>query len=827
MNGISGINKMNESLKSAIANGELILFLGAGASRGCKTSNGLDVPDGNNLAKELAARAKLPYEEESLDDVYAAARNKLESRLEPVLEELFRNTQPSQEYRVLAQYAWRRIYTLNIDDGLDKALQSSAQKVYLRLSSDSIEERDQFFGRLDYIKLNGSADRLRDGIIFSSSEYAKATARALPWYEQCASDFIRTPFLFIGTKLNEPLLKFQIERYKTVNGTKAGKSYVITPSATEIQKESLLQYNIIHIPGTLSNFTDWLQQDFPERLTPTQLATASIPQYGGFLSAPDRAAYIDLLEGVSFIKRDMLPEKITEEVEGAIRSFYKGFQPTWKDIIDDVPAKLTILNSSLTAIRQHKGPKKIIPFIGPAGSGKTTLLMQICYELCNSSKFSVYFLNEPLLSLGKTLEELERTSPTAETIFVAIDNVDYVADQLAEILGSGRLRKSTILCAERENGWGKRTKHKLEPYSCEPILVREFSDVDAENILKKIQLHGSWTILGQLSQKDRISALVNGAKKQLLIALLEATYGRGFEKIIESDYAALSTEEERVFLLIVGVITDRHCDAPISLVDRALGTLGILSRSVVLTENLAGIVIQRGDKLTVRHPVYVRYLLEQVVDPKLTAEAINSLLHAFSQFRSPVIKHVNKVEATIFKGLINHRFLWDVLRGRETLVIPLYKSLEKHFELDGLFWLQYGLALRDFHDNEEALDKLRTAFSAYRMDHTQHALGQQLLIMASETKDKRLAMNYCDEARSLLEPLDDIINSDDTYPIVTLAEGHTKLIRKIEGDNEARNIAKSYIKVLKKRCDSQSSNTYLADCYEKIFKFVATGTWTD
>jgi len=299
---------MNSTLKSAVANGELVLFLGAGASRGCKTSTGTEVFDGDGLAKELAIKANLPYEDEPLDDVYSAAKRALEPRLGPVLEELFRNTQPSQEYRVLAQYAWRRIYTLNIDDGLDKALQNSQQKVYLRLSSDSIEERDQFFSRLDYIKLNGSVDRLSDGIIFSSSEYAKATARALPWYEQCASDFIRSPFLFIGTKLNEPLLKFHIERYKAINGTKAGKSYVITPSATEIQKESLLQYNIVHIPGTLSTFKDWLQQEFPKGLTSNQLAIASLPQYAALLSAPDRAVYIDLLEGVSFVKRDMLSE---------------------------------------------------------------------------------------------------------------------------------------------------------------------------------------------------------------------------------------------------------------------------------------------------------------------------------------------------------------------------------------------------------------------------------------------------------------------------------------------------------------------------------------
>ena len=99
----------------------------------------------------------------------------------------------------------------------------------------------------------------------------------------------------------------------------------------------------------------------------------------------------------------MLTDKFTNESEGSIRSFYKGFQPTWKDIIDDIPASLAILDDSYSFINEYKGTERVIPFIGPAGSGKTTLLMQLCYELCRNSEFAVYFLNQPLSQLGRTL----------------------------------------------------------------------------------------------------------------------------------------------------------------------------------------------------------------------------------------------------------------------------------------------------------------------------------------------------------------------------------------------------------------------------------------
>lgn len=817
---------MNDSIKRAIENGELILFLGAGASKGCHTKSGGDLLDGNALAMELAKRAGLQYSDEGLDEVYAAARGQLESRLDSILEELFRHVRPSSEYEVLGQYAWRRIYTLNIDDGLERAFNNrSTQNVCVRLSSYPIEERDGFFERLDVIKLNGSVDRLHEGIIFSSTEYASATNRSLPWYEQCASDFVRMPFMFVGTKLNEPLLKFHIERYKTINKRTEGKSYVITPSATPIQQATLLEFNIVHIAGTLSSFTNWLQKEFQEGVTPRKLATNSLPQYAGFLEAPDRRVFADLLDGVIHVMPDMVSG---HEDEGAIRRFYKGFQPTWGDIIEGVPAELEILAESLNFILESSIPNSITPFIGPAGSGKTTLLMQVCHKLSKINGLKVYFIQEARNDIKRVLEELDKTSINATRVFVAIDNVDIVSDRLAEALKAGHLTKTTILCAERENSWKKRAKNKLDDYITKSISVKEFSEKDAENILHKLKRYGSWTVLGQKKSHDeRLNALIKLAKKQLLIALLEATLGRGFEDIIKSDYIALTSNEERLFFLTVGLITVQHFDAPMSLVDRALSSLGMLTRSTVLADDFSGIIISKGDKLTARHPVYVRYLLEHIVDPQLSAIAIKGLLQAFSHYEAPVMKHLNKVEAAIYKGLINHKFLWDILKGRETLIIPLYNGLEKYFELDGLFWLQYGLALRDFNDNDEALEKLRTAYSAYKMDHTQHALGQQLLILGEAAENKISAMMYIDEACSLLSPLDRVIDSDDTYPIVTLAEGHIRVARRFEVDAQARTIAKTYIHLLAERCKDQPNNNRLRECHDRVFKFAATGTWSE
>lgn len=818
---------MNKELRAAIISGELILFLGAGASKGCTTSAGERLSDGNQLAAHLASAGHFDYAGEPLDEVYAAVRAKLGARLDPIIEALFRLTNPSSEYLALASYAWRRIYTLNIDDALETAIRRKhIQNLHIRMLGDPVVDQAPFFDRLDLVKLNGSADQLRNGIIFSPSEYAKATARPLPWYEQCASDFVRFPVLFIGTKLNEPLLKFHIERYKTVTGSSPGKSYVITPTATALQQQALAVYNIEHISGTLSDFVAWLQTQFSKPLTPPDLALASIPQLAEFMKSQNAWKYASLFDHVTPVKKTTLNTTGKPSLSATIQNFYKGYRPTWDDIVNEIPARLDVFRLAMNVIASHRQSNTIIPLIGPAGSGKTTLLMQLCLELANEKDCESFYIEQPIDDLRSTLEAIERSSK-ASLIIIGLDNIDFMSDQLKEIFSAGRLQRTMIIGAERENIWKRKTQLRLGGFSTERITVDQFTKTDAERILEKLERYGSWTRLGQLSPTQRVTELVVRAQQQLLIALLEATFGLGYGQIIASDFSTLTTEEEKLCFLVVGLITDRKQDAPVGLVDRALSRLGILNREIMVSSHLAGIVINRAGKLAVRHPIYVRYILDNLVDPSLTLRALTALLEAFGQYESPVIKNVNKQEGTIYKGLINHAFLRDVLKGHKDLVLALYRSIEKKYEQDGLYWLQYGLALRDFDEQQEALEKLRTARQAYPMEHTLHALGQQLLIVANHCTDKQTAFTWADEAKEILEGLDKVIDSDDTFPIVTLAEGYTKVVRQQRSEDEARKAAADFAKRLKPRMTQLTADDRLRKAYENMFRYAATGTWVE
>lgn len=392
---------MNENLKCAIEEGRVMLLLGAGCSLSSKNKFKNNVISSNDLAKKLAGEANFNYSGESLPKVYAAVKAILGDRLKIILENEFRNCIPSKEYNRLALYTFARIYTLNIDDALENALsRNSQQTIYIQGTQDKIKMRDQLYQDLDYVKLNGDVKNLKSGVIFSPQEYGKGDSF---WYEELASDFHNYIFIFIGTQLDEPLFYHHIERFQSKHSSKNQRSYCITPYASDIEKATLMSSNIEHISGTLEDFTNWLDREFEQPNTPNSTLIKSRPEYN-FSGSENQQDYIALFNDVTPVSRSHLHLRYSKD-PSLVREFYKGYKPTWRDILDYVPAEL---KTTTLVFEQIKGKIndsdfRIYCVFGSAGSGKTTLLKQTALSLSDEG-FPVYYVNSlniDLKNLGK------------------------------------------------------------------------------------------------------------------------------------------------------------------------------------------------------------------------------------------------------------------------------------------------------------------------------------------------------------------------------------------------------------------------------------------
>ncbi|WP_337180951.1 SIR2 family protein [Shinella sp.] len=815
---------MLPDIKNAYQNGRLMLLLGAGASYGSRDSDNLEMPMGDDLARELAALMGWPYDGEALGPVYSAINAVDSARLHTFLRKRLTNTKPSPELQVIASFPWSRIFTLNIDDCTETALRKAGtQRVQVFARNSPLEEVDPVFESVQLIKLNGSADRPEDAFIFSPQEYGEGSNRLPVWYRELGQNHSNYTFVFIGSKLNEPLFQHAMAEMRSIVKRAPLRGYVITPSASEIDKHHLSSLNLVHVPGTLKDFAEWLAREMPKRPTGWDLATARRPELRNI-----HRALTDIqkraLNSVTLVSADSLPRTETGTTVGAIREFYKGYKPRWADILDGVPAELAFIKDFSKLVEEGHESKKCIALVGPAGCGKSTALMVAALHVSKTSNIPVYFLREAVSDLKEVVVALEQINTSAFYLF--IDKMEAMHNEVAELLSGGKTKHICIVASERLNIWNRRVKVAVEPFISKMFTIEKIRRSDANRILEKLEQFGPWTRLQPMTPEERVKEVFNKADRQLLIGLMEATTGLGFTQIIDRDFKSAGDDHHKSFLVIVGLASIHRSTLSSHIVGSALSNLGIAKDVNVMSRETEGIIVTNAKKYSARHPVYVRELFEKIVPTTMTRDCLIAVLEAFSDYEAPVIKNVGKSDGVVFKSIINHRFIKEMMRGDEQKVRSVYENFETKFHIDGLYWLQYGLALRSFDKQSEALEKLKTAREAYTSPQIEHAYAQQLMIIASMSQSWDDAEPLLKEAIDVLRELNRVADATDTYPIVTLAEGHISVILKFFGVEGAKAITQQYANELL-IAHRKHSGARLQEAVNNVVTFATAGIWKE
>ena len=816
---------MTPEILKAYRSGRLMLLLGAGASVKSTDRNGKEIPLGEGLARELATGFGWSYQGETLGQVYSAINDTDSAWLHNFFRKRFTNCAPSKALCDIASYPWLRVYTLNIDDCFERATgKSNVQSLRVFQKDDPLDELDPVFKERQLIKLNGSADRPADGFIFSPQEYGDGASRLPCWYRELGQNYSNYVFLFIGSRLNEPLFQHALAEMRKTNTRSPQRGYVLTLDATDIEKKHLASFNLEHIAGTLEDFANWMKSNFEDKKpTCRDLAYSRLPELA-MLDCQLTDRQMRAFSSITLVEEDNLRAKVAKS-PGKIRNFYKGYKPEWSDILDEVPAELELVKQFTHFVRQKAAKKKCVALVGQAGAGKTTAMMMAALDLSRKSDRPVYFLREPVGNIKEVICALEEVND--DIFYLFIDKIESMRTELADALSSGDVVNASVIVSERVNIWNRRVKECIEPITSGVFTTERISREDSKKILVKLEQFGPWTYLQKLNPDEREKEIYSRSDRQLLIGLMEATTGRGFMEIIKSDFANIGSKNHRLFFMLIGLAGIHRCTIGSSIIGRSLSNLGIKEDTNTLMPQVEGIVLNQDDKLTARHPVYVRELFEKVVDPDELKDCLVALLGAFSDYKAPVIKNVRKAEGVVFRSIINHRFINKMMKNDEARVRAVYEEFETVFHIDGLYWLQYGLALRGFAKHEEALEKLRTARQAYHSPQIEHAYAQQLMIIVKtnimEWNEAEIMLN---EAIEIFEKLDADKERlrDDAYPIVTMAEEHIAIVQKFEGIEKARKVANQYGNRLL-AANKSYPNERLHSAAVNVVSFAATGTW--
>ena len=822
-------------LRSMMA-GDVMLVLGAGASASCKNSAGEPVKMGKHLASVLATRAGLPYSEENLTDVVSAVRGQYLSDLQirEILVREYKGIIPSDEISSLFQVCWKRIYTFNYDDSIENIQKRSSQvrRYYNGIVDSAVEFEGPRF--LHVIHLHGEIIKPEHGFVLSDIEYARhASSGKNFWYERCGQDYINSTPVFIGTNINEPILLAEIERAKKDGEFVSGRGYVVTPNnLTSIQTAALRSKGLVHLNGTLEDFSKWVNSAFPHGNSATEVIkkTNEFPEHAlDSITASD----IDVAHSLHPVSAKSLAQKARKIDESDLtmmaRQFLRGFPPSWSLVAADVPVHLEAfvgLKSKIDAAIEGEG--RLVVITGQAGSGKTTAAMLALFEYSRENpETPIYELARDVTSVSRAFSLLQRLNPGKCVVFVG--DLFVYGDGFAESLQSikGNL---TVISSARTGEWNEHLSRYLGNLTT-PIVFERFVRKDYDNLIDRLIKYVPAPRFRKMTRVQQHTELAK-SKSQLLIALREATDSANFDEIITSEFQKLPDSDTRRLLLIVGIATLARTGISVEVAKDAYERLRPVRTFAKALEALDGIVsVDQQGRLVARHDLYVRHIFDEVANFSEICDAIRELLRGYVKYKMPVVKNVSRLDAQLFRFVLNHSFVDEISRrkGRDEDGSEIYSDFETEFQLDGHYWLQYGLYLAGIGRLDDAIAMMRRSISAYSGNpYAVHALADLQLRAARNRVDfDAVTRDLIDVSVKTLKVMDSqYALQTDQYPIVTLSIGHISALIRHERHDDAKKFAKEYFERIKFLARSNNS-PMLERAQERLLRYVTLGDWGD
>jgi hypothetical protein len=219
-----------ETLFHAIESEETILFTGAGFSTGARALDGRPLPSSEELVDEIW---RLVYgdeirDESTLPDLFDVALLRCPAALSEFARRRLRVGSDALPtfYRTWLGAPWRAIYTLNVDD----VEVAAAWQFGLELPS--------------VFHLNGRVGDPIESLVFSTRQYGARLAARHKLYEQLVSDLTRSPFVFVGTSLDEAPLWQHLAEKRTATSTTLPGSFLVARSATRARQTLLEHFRI-------------------------------------------------------------------------------------------------------------------------------------------------------------------------------------------------------------------------------------------------------------------------------------------------------------------------------------------------------------------------------------------------------------------------------------------------------------------------------------------------------------------------------------------------------------------------------------------------------
>jgi DNA replication protein DnaC len=816
---------------------DVILFLGAGFSYDAINQGGEQFPLGKQLSRKMweLMFPTSPFVDDgtSLQDMYQALLNSgiSKQRIKDFLKANLTVKTYSDDYKYLTYPQWYKIYTLNIDNLIDKIYERWGQQ-----RADNIiypygefKERDPLLDTVQVVYLHGKYPADPDQIIFSRRQYAQSSIKLQPLYFHFINEYANHPTIFIGTALDEQLFDQYIATRQSIKNDVAEnrpRSFLITPSISPIREKNLKDnYNIEVVKCTTNEFLKWIEKQSEKIFTKDEVISKTFATLEKLFDHPKfKQKYTRSIKEFS---QSFHKVELNKTYPQKRKNYLLGSTPTWADINYELDAPRKITNDVFKSVEYlfSSGDSRIrcIAILGSAGSGKSTVLKRLCYNLVKAGRSVYHCHSENLPSVEDLVDALEMMN---ERVVLALDNAELVLKHLAKMAQQlDKIKFPPIFIMASRTNIFDRVSSKFAPIiNLEEVPMRNLDREEVIDILKKLDENNLLGKLKGLTNENRIKELEYKAKKQVLVAMREATEGKDFDKIMKSEFHDIGSDEGKLLCLCVCLATD--AGFTLSKADFTSFSSKPPSEALdILNRALNGLVLRIGikeDKLLVRHRTIADYLIESCATPEMLKQAYIRVLTSLASEINAVTRGSRKF--ILYREIINHymiyrRFSKDIGKARE-----VYESLIDYFGDDYQFWLQYGsLELEGFGGSIEiATNYLNQALSLRPTStHVKSAIGQLNYKKALSAAGKPEAIRLKEEADAILIRLIKDKYNSDPYTYHIYGTGcYNWIVHWIEDKEAVKDALNDLQKIIKEACELYPNNQKLKDLKDVIFKAI-------
>ncbi len=472
-----------QSLIDAIKNNTLIPFVGAGISMGIKykkdnpifkswTNSLLDavqiLKDENEQAKAMRIEAGLEIQPIDYLEIASEIHKYLNSHWNKYLTQTF-----DKSYENINQDNLRipteilKINNLVITTNYDNVLKWACEN-----KNDLIEwDKKALAGQVDSLKQNPSKQTIwylhgkisnPDDIVFTKESYEETYKENSGAIEVLKSHLLTKSFIFCGFSLDDPYIKMQMEKLKSIFGINLSKHYMIIQKGQQKDFSYLGDIQFLEVDDYGKDYLALLkeinQQKNSNPILPIQNSQQTILKSKNFFNVPFESKKADVVG-----------------IEGKLK---------------EVHEKLS--NSKKLSIGQ------VAKFEGMGGLGKTQLAVEYAHKYKNSYPSSVLWLtmdqnlDEQLLTVGKKynlvnqnldikeqLDGIKYQLKSFENMLLIYDNTNEQKDIEQEFLPKSSTNKILIT-----------TRNPIQGYTS-----IELETLDFENSKKLLEIESDKVVL--------------------------------------------------------------------------------------------------------------------------------------------------------------------------------------------------------------------------------------------------------------------------------------------------------------------------------------------